>query len=119
MYDKHCILCLPVFVFVHVQKLSLVVKTDGSHSLEENMRQTLLACYREFAEILKQMAITHVYLVCLCMCAWCNDLSMCISCQWHTLKMTCYAFSKVSVDGEMVKSSDLFNDELALTDLKV
>ena len=42
------------------QKLSLDVATDGSHSLEENMRQTLLACYREFADILKQMAITHV-----------------------------------------------------------
>lgn len=68
MYDKCCILYLPVFAFVHVQKLSMMVKTDGSHSLEENMRQTLLACYREFAEILKQMAITHVYLVCLCMC---------------------------------------------------
>ena len=37
-----------------------MVKTDGSHSLEENMRQTLLACYTEFADILKQLAITHV-----------------------------------------------------------
>lgn len=43
-----------------IQKLSLDVVTDGSHSLEENMRQTLLACYREFADILQQMAITHV-----------------------------------------------------------
>ena len=42
------------------QRLSLVVKTDGSHSLEENMRQTLLACYMEFSDILQQMAITHV-----------------------------------------------------------
>ena len=37
-----------------------MVKTDGSHSLEENMRQTLLACYTEFADILKQLAITYV-----------------------------------------------------------
>ena len=36
------------------------MKTDGSHSLEENMRQTLLACYQGFADFLKQMAITHV-----------------------------------------------------------
>ena len=43
-----------------LQKFSLTVKTDGSHSLEENMRQTLLACYSEFSDILKQMAITHV-----------------------------------------------------------
>ena len=43
------------------QRLCLVVKTDGSHSLEENMRQTLLACYREFGDILQQMAITHVH----------------------------------------------------------
>ena len=38
----------------------MVVETDGSTSLDENMRQTLLACYREFSDILKQMAITHV-----------------------------------------------------------
>ena len=38
----------------------MTIKTDGSHSLEENMRQTLLACYTEFADILKQMGITHV-----------------------------------------------------------
>lgn len=42
------------------QGVSLSVRTDGSRSLEENMRQTLLACYTEFSEILKQMAITHV-----------------------------------------------------------
>ena len=42
--------------------MSLSVQTDGSYSLEENMRQTLLACYTEFADILKQMAITHVRL---------------------------------------------------------
>ena len=38
----------------------MTIKTDGSHSLEENMRQTLLACYTEFADILKQMGVTHV-----------------------------------------------------------
>eukprot|EP00731_Ephydatia_muelleri_P010743 Em0005g1329a len=35
-------------------------QTDSSHSLE-NMRQTLLACYREFSDILKQLNITHVF----------------------------------------------------------
>ena len=47
-------------MYLVFQDISMVVKTDGSHSLEENMRQTLLACYAEFADILKQLAITHV-----------------------------------------------------------
>ena len=47
-------------MYLVFQEISLVVKTDGSHSLEENMRQTLLACYAEFGDILKQLAITHV-----------------------------------------------------------
>ncbi len=38
----------------------MVVKTDGSLSLEENLRQNLLACFTEFADILKQMGVTHV-----------------------------------------------------------
>ncbi|XP_064383534.1 uncharacterized protein LOC135332129 isoform X2 [Halichondria panicea] len=63
--------------------ISLSVRTDGSRSLEENMRQTLLACYTEFSQILLQMGITHV-----------------------------------SVDGELVKSSELFNDQLSLAELK-
>ena len=42
------------------QDVSLAVKTDGSLSLEENMRQNLLACYTELVDILKQMAVTHV-----------------------------------------------------------
>jgi hypothetical protein len=65
------------------QRLSLVVETDGSHSLDENMRQTLLACYREFTDILQKMAITHV-----------------------------------SVNGELVKSNELFSEGLSLTELK-
>ena len=36
------------------------MRTDGTLSLEENLRQNLLACYTEFADILKQMAVTHV-----------------------------------------------------------
>lgn len=43
-----------------MQEVSLLVKTDGSLSLEENMRQNLLACYTELVDILKQMAVTHV-----------------------------------------------------------
>jgi len=43
-----------------MQRLSMVVQTDGSLSLEENLRNSLLACFSEFAEILKQMAVTHV-----------------------------------------------------------
>lgn len=49
-----------VLVFLSFQRLSITVKTDGALSLEENMRQNLLACYSEFADILKQMAVTHV-----------------------------------------------------------
>ena len=56
-YIMGCTLFLPP---CYSQKLSLVVETDGSHSLEENMRQTLLACYTEFTDILRQMAVTHV-----------------------------------------------------------
>ena len=43
-----------------MQEVSLTVKTDGSLSLEETMRQNLLACYTELVDILKQMAVTHV-----------------------------------------------------------
>ena len=53
-----CPTCVLVFPFA--QGITLTVKTDGSHSLEENMRQTLLACYREFSDILKQLNIIHV-----------------------------------------------------------
>ena len=47
------------------QKLIISVDTDGRCSLEENMRQTLLACFREYVNILTQMAFTHVrYYLC-------------------------------------------------------
>lgn len=47
-------------VSLTTQEFSITVETDGSHSLEENMRQTLLTCYSEFLDILKQLGITHV-----------------------------------------------------------
>ena len=53
-------MCFEVIFPSLLQKLSLSVKTDGSLSLEENMRQNLLACYTELVDILKQMAVTHV-----------------------------------------------------------
>ncbi|XP_065897600.1 uncharacterized protein [Dysidea avara] len=65
------------------KKLSISVQTDGRCSLEENMRQTLLACFREYVNILTQMAFTHV-----------------------------------SVDGENVKVTDMFDELLSLTELK-
>lgn len=42
------------------QGVSVAVKTDGARSLEENMRQALLACYQEYVELLNQLKITHV-----------------------------------------------------------
>ena len=53
-------LSLPLLLPLSLQHHSVSVRTDGTRSLEENMRQTVLACYRELSEILNQLAITHV-----------------------------------------------------------
>ena len=53
-------LSLSLTLSLSLQHHSVSVRTDGTRSLEENMRQTVLACYRELSEILNQLAITHV-----------------------------------------------------------
>jgi hypothetical protein len=45
---------------IWTERFTITVTTDGSHSLEENMRQALLACYGEYTNLLMQMGITHV-----------------------------------------------------------
>lgn len=50
----------PTSLHLQMQQVSMSVKTDGSLSLEENLRQNLLACFEEFSNILHQMAVTHV-----------------------------------------------------------
>ncbi len=74
------------------------------------MRQTLLACYAEFSEILKQMAITHVSST--------HLIAYCVYCAWFPLFLLLFLL-QVSVDGRLVKSSELFSEELSMAELKV
>jgi hypothetical protein len=42
------------------QPCRITVKTDGRRSLEENMKQALLACYREYSELLKGLGVAQI-----------------------------------------------------------
>lgn len=68
-----CVACVSNGSFL--QPCKITVTTDGRRSLEENMRQALLACYREYSELLKGLGIAQV--------ASQNDLSRltCRECQ--------------------------------------